>query len=537
MTGIASEFIRKLEKMNGDRSTFENHWDEVARLVLTRQDDFQNKHQTPGQRRGKDKYDDTAPLALERGAAAIEGILIPRGQQWHTIGLPEELLEDHEANVWAEDLTDFLFRKRYSAKANFASQAHEYIMSLLAFGTSVMAVEDIVGHGVRYKNLHLSENHIAENNLGNIDTNYRRYKLTARQAKEKFGDNAPPCVEKALEKEPMRELEFLHVVLPDEDGATDMPFASYHISVEDNTLIDVGGFRGFPYIVSRWVTAPNEIYGRSPAMTVLSEIKMLNQMRKTDLKARHQAVSPPILAADQATIRKLSMKPEKINYGTLDAAGNPLVRPYNTGNNIPVSNNGLEESRQVINDAFFVTLFQILVESPAMTATEVMQRAQEKGTLLSPTAGRQLSEFLSPLIEREISIYESYGIFEDDEILEMPESIKEREGEFEIEFTNPLTRMMGAEDGLATERTVQAMLPMAQLDPSILAPIDWKEYANIIRKANGAPTSLFKSDEQLEAEQAAAQEAQAMQQMIEAAPQVAGAVKDISQAQAMDREA
>ena len=38
----------------------------------------------------------------------------------------------------------------------------------------------------------------------------------------------------------------------------------------------------------------------------------------------------------------------------------------------------------VINDAFLVTLFQILTETPEMTATEVIERTREKGALLSP---------------------------------------------------------------------------------------------------------------------------------------------------------
>lgn len=532
--GIAKELLEKQEKIAAERSTFEQHWSEIAPLVLPRQDDFFNSRKTPGERRTSQKFDDTATLALERGSAAIEGVLIPRSQKWHGIKLPEEVRDDQEAQEWGDDLTDFLFRNRYSSKANFASQAHEYIMSLLAFGTGVMAVEDMVGDGIRYKALHLSEHYIMENYRGIIDTNYRRYQLTARQAKEKFRELAPPCVDKCIEKEPGKKLDFLHVVMPDEDGAQDLKFVSYHVSCEDGSLINVGGFKTFPYIISRWITAPGEVYGRSPAMNVLSEIKMLNQIRKTDLKARHMAVDSPILAADQRTIRKLSMKPGSINFGTLDMNGRPLVQPYQSGGNINISNDVLQQSRQVINDAFFVTLFQILVDSPSMTATEVLQRAQEKGTLLSPSAGRQMSEFLGPLIEREISIYEDYGVFEDDGLLPVPDAVKGLGVEFEIEYTNPLSRMMKAEDAVATTRTVQDLLPLAQLDPSILDPIDWREYADILREAYGSPARLFKSDEEIEEQAQAKAQAAQMQQMMSAAPQVAGAIKDIAQAEAME---
>jgi len=531
--GIAKDLIDKQAKLQTDRSTFEQHWAEISPLVLTRQDDFFDKHSTQGERRTKEKFDDTASLAAERGAAAIEGVLIPRGQKWHGIKLPDEIAKDHESQIWADNVRDFLFKMRYNSKANFASQAHEYIMGLLVFGTSVMSVEDIIGHGIKYRNLHLSEHYIMENSRGMIDVNYRKYEMTAKQAKEKFGENAPKSVEKCLEKEPNKKLPFLHVVMPDEDGASELPFASYHVSIEDNEMIgDVGGFKSFPYIISRWLTAPNETYGRSIAMTLLSEIKMLQQIRKTDIRARHHAVDPPILAADQHTIRKLSMKPGAINFGTLDMNGNPLVKPYQSGSSINVSNDIIEQSRTLINDAFFVNLFQILVDSPQMTATEVLQRAQEKGTLLAPNAGRQMTEWLGPMIDREIGIYEDYGVFEDDGILPMPEAVKSMGGEFEVEYTNPLTKMQNAEDALSTERVVQSLLPFSEL--GVLDKIDFNAYADIMHEANGAPAKLFKSDEALAEQQEQKAQQEQMQQMVQAAPQVAGAIKDIAQAESFE---
>lgn len=528
--GIAQDLLQKQSHLASERSTFEHHWAEIAPLVLTRQDDFFNERKNPGERRTKEKFDDTATLAIEHGAAAIEGVVSPRGQVWHGIGLPESVEEDQASMEWADRLTRFLFEKRYSARSNFASQLHETYMSLLAFGTGVLIVEDLLDGNVRYKSSHVSEHYYMENAVGRIDCDYRRYRLTARQALQKFKENAPPIVKRAAEKDPGKKLEFMHVVMPDEDGESGLPFVSYHVSVEDQSLIATGGFKSFPYIISRWTTSPNEIYGRSPAMTVLSEIKMLNAMRKTDLKARHMAVDPPILAADQHTVRRLAMKPGHINYGTLGPNGEALVQPYQTGGSIQTSNDGIEQSREFINRAFFLNLFQILVESPAMTATEVLQRAQEKGQLLTPTAGRQMSELLEPIIMREISIYEEYGLFQDGSPLALPEALKELGGEFSIEYTNPLSKMQKSEEALSTERTVQALLPLAQLDPSILDPIDWREYANIMREANGAPARLFKSDEELNAEKEAKAQAQQMQQMVAAAPQVAGAIKDIAQA-------
>ena len=243
------------------------------------------------------------------------------------------------------------------------------------------------------------------------------------------------------------------------------------------------------------------------------------------------AVDPPILAADQHTIRKFSMRPGALNYGALDAQGNPLVKAYNSGVNISASNDGTDQSREFINRAFFLNLFQILVESPAMTATEVLQRAQEKGQLLTPSAGRQMSELLEPMIMREIDIWGSYGVFEDGQILELPQSVKDAGGEFEVKYTNPLSRMQLADEALGVERTVQSIIPLAQFEPALLDKIDWNEYSDIIREANGAPAKLYKSDEEVGALVEQRQQKEQISQLVEAAPQVSGAIKDIAQAQ------
>ncbi len=533
--GLGAEIIRVQESLAADRATFEAHWQEVAPLVLSRQDNFFNETSPQGEKKADKKFDDTATLALERFAAAKESVRTPRAAKWHKIiPLDDKLLEDKSVMNWCDKYTDFLFKMRYRPAANYAKQQHECYMSDGAFGTSVLIVEDRVGSGALYKSSHIAEHYLMENMHGIIDRDYRRYKLTALQAAEKY-EELPPIIMNTLEKEPHQTFEFIHCVIPDEDNETKgMKYKSIHVAVEGQMLLKLKnrpamtGYKTFPYIVDRHLTAPNEVYGRSPAMNALSEIKMLNAMRKTDIRARHMAVDPPILAADQQSIRRFSMKPNAINYGTIDMAGNPLVRPYQTGGRIDVSNDGIEQSRQFINDSFYVTLFQILIDQPTMTATEVLQRAQEKAALIAPV---MTHDTLGQLIERETSIYEEYGIFEDGQPLELPPALKESGGAFGIEYTSPLAKAQRAEEALATERTVQAMLPLAQIDPSILAPIDWQEYAEIMRQANGAPSRLFKSKERLMAEEQAKAAQQEAMMVAQALPQVASSVKDIAQAQ------
>lgn len=539
---IAKEIIDLQSRLEGERSTFESHWKEIAQVILPRQDDFFQEQKQGGEKRNQNKYDDTGALALDRFSAAMESILTPRSSKWHGLSHPDQRVnENQEAAEWYDNVTDLLFRLRYSSKANFASQQHENYMSLGAFGTAVKIITDVPGGGFRYKSSHISEHFFMENMHGTVDTNYRKYRLTARQAREKFPDaQLPPAIEKALEKAPNEKFWFIHCVRPNEDYRPGQvaprfwKFVSHHIAMDGATHLSTGYFRTFPFIISRYVTSPNEVYGRSPGMIALSEIKMLNAMRKSDLRSRHMAIDPPILAADQATVRRVQMKPRHINYGGLDAAGNALIKPFDNHARIDLSNDVIQQSREFINDTFLVTLFQILVDQPQMTATEVLQRAQEKGALLSPTMGRQQTEDLGRMIERELDILDFYGYFDEDGPLPMPQAIRDAssEDDYKIEFTSPLNRMQKAEQALATERTIQSALPFVELMPEIMDNFDLDQYVEIMHDANGAPARLMRSKEEIEGIRTGRQQQQQLAALVEAAPSVAGSIKDIAQAEA-----
>lgn len=536
MSNIAKEIIDKQSSLESKRATYDSHCREVAELILPRQDQFFREQRTPGDKRSQKIIDTVAQLALTKFAAAMESILTPRSSIWHKLSTSnEQINEIQEVKEYLDYVNNILFKKRYASNANFSSQQHETYMSLGAFGTGVLQTsDDIENKGIRYKSTHISEHFFIENAVGSIDTNYRLYELTALQAAQKFGEeNLPKGIKKAVEKEPLERFKFIHCVIPNEDinrNALDyrgFKYKSFHVSIDENKLLGEGGFRTFPYHISRYVTAPNEIYGRSPAMMALGEIKMLNAIRKSDLRARHMAIDPPVLTSSERAISRLLLQPSAINYGTLDENGNPMVKPYQSGANINVSNDALNKSHEIINDAFLVTLFQILVETPQMTATEVLQRAQEKGALLSPTAGRQQSEALGPMIEREIDILAHSG-----QIPPMPQVLQEAAGEFEIEYTAPLNVMQKASEAAAATAIINDAVPLAEFYPAILNNFDFDAYLQIMREARGAPAKMFRTPEEIESiNQQQAQERQ-LQQALEAAPSVAGSIKDIAQAEA-----
>jgi len=536
MDSRADDVIREFEQMESDRGVWEEHWREIAERVLPRQNWFNASEKTPGEKRTEKIFDATAGLALERFAAAMESMLTPRTMRWHKLTTSDPALDDDmQVQAYLDQVTDILFQVRYNPKANFASQAHENYMSLGAFGTGAIFIDDIPGTGIRYKAINLSEIFIAENHAGVVDKVVRKFPLTARQAAQKWGyENMPGKIKTALEKHPEREFYFLHCVKPNEEkvfGRKDyrgMDWISYYICHDSRMVMSEGGYTSFPYAVSRYVTAPKEIYGRSPAMTILPDIKMINEMSKTVLRAAHKIVDPPLLLQEDGVLQAFNTRPGALNFGGVDENGRQVVQPLQSGARVDIGMDMMEQRRKVINDAFLITLFQILVESPNMTATEAMLRAQEKGALLAPTMGRQQSEMLGPMIERELDILARANV-----LPPMPEALVELGGDVQIEYVSPLNRAQRAEEGVAILRTLEAVTPLAQIDPTVMMIFKPEEIARELSEINGVPAKILRGKEEVAAMKAQQQQQAEAQALLQAAPIAANSAKTLAETAAL----
>lgn len=538
MSELSEALVREFEQLSGKRGVWESHWQEIAERVLPRADQFQGVREPKGTKKAEKVFDSTAPLALERFAAAMDSMLTPRSQRWHKLKSTDPLInKDHAAKEWFDEVTRILFSARYSPKANFASQAHENYMQLGAFGTGSMFIDENPRGGLRYKSIHLGQIYFAENHQGVIDTVFRKFPLTAKQAMQREDwQNLPEKITKA--QDPYQEFDFLHVVKPrkDFDGtrldAKGMEYISYYVSIEGKQLLAEGGYHTFPYPISRYVTAPEEVYGRSPAALVLPDIKMLNEMSKTDIRAVHKLVDPPLLLHDDGILGAGSMSvlttPGALNYGGVSADGRQLIQPLVTNARVDIAESKMDQRRRTINDAFLVTLFQILVDNPQMTATEAMMRAQEKGALLGPAIGRQQSEGLGRMIERELDILQRQGA-----LPPMPGLLIEAQGEYEIEYDSPLNRMQRAEEIVGIQRSLEMAIPLADIDPSVMDVFDLPELVRITTEVNGVPNKAIRSKEEVAEIKDAREQAEAQQAAIQQAQPVAGAMKDMAQAQAL----
>jgi hypothetical protein len=367
--------------------------------------------------------------------------------------------------------------------------------------------------------------------------------MTAEQAAQRVtAEKLPDMIRSKLDQRPDDKATYIHCVRPNyhrlvgSTGVQGMKYESWWVCRDARQIVGKGGFRTFPYAVSRYETRSGEAYGRSPAMMALADILMLNTMSQTMIQAQQLSVLPPLLAPHDGILGALgdgiSLEPAAINWGGIDpATGNPLVRPLMTGTQFQPVKEEIQSRRQSINAAFLVTLFQILVETPQMTATEALLRAQEKGALLAPVAGQQQSELLGPIVDREIDLLTRSGA------LPMPPRKLIEAGGFKLEYDSPLTQAMNASQGVGLMRTIEALAPLATADPSVMDVFNPDEIAPGMASINGVPAKWLRTKDEVGMIREGRKQQLDVEQLVKAAPGIGSAVKDVAAAQQMATQA
>lgn len=508
----ANTLIRDFEWLWSKQGNFRVLWNTTAQFVMPAWDNFIGEF-AEGVNRNTRIFDSTGIIANERFAAAMEAMLTPRAQVWAKIKARDEQLKDNPAiQRYLDQVNKILFSARYHPEANFSSQTDECYMSLGAFGNNLLFIDEAVGKCMRYRSVPLSELVWALNHQGQVNEIYRKFRYTAKQAISHWGDQGvPQSVRNIFARTPHEEIFFLHCIRPNHEyapgryGDKGKRFESWYIHLDSKSVLERSCYRVFPCAIGRYRVAPRENYGRGPATTCFPDVRTANEMMKTALRAGQKAVDPPILLAEESVLSNFNQRSGANNYGMMTADGKPLAMPFESKANFKVAEELLEGTRNVIRDTFLNTLFQILVQNPNMTATEALLRAQEKGELIAPAMGRQQSEFLGPLIHRELDILGAAG-----QLPPPPVELTRNGQGIDIEYTSPLARALRAEEGSAIMNTIQDLGVIAQIDPTVKAIIDTHGAVREMAQIRGMPAKLVRTDE--EADEILQQQAEQQQQ-------------------------
>lgn len=528
---LVHETLSEFTEIQQWRTVFASHWEEVAELIdVTSRNTFMpGNYNFPGQKKTDRQVDATGMVALSRFAAICDSLLTPSNSYWHGLeAVDDYVMKDRATRLWFEQATKILFKYRYMAEANFISQNQAKYKSIGAYGNSGLFIDELDQNmfgrkGLRYKACPMGELFFKDNHQGATDTVIRWFRLTARQCKQRWPDRFPAMLQTALDNNSEMLFDFLHRVYPNreyEKGRLDdkgKRFKSVYVCMQSKTLLQEGAYRSFPYEIQKYDQGPQEVYGRSPAMLVLPALKTLNAEKRTFLKQGHRAADPTLLSFDDGLL-SFDMSPGAMNPGGMNADGKRLIDILPTGQ-IQITEEMMKEERSLIDDVFLVNLFQILTETPTMSATEVIERTNEKGILLAPTVGRLRPD---SMVMRELDVLNSLGV-----LPPMPPRLREAKAALGVIFTSPLARAMKAQEAAGFFRTIEGAKELVAVtqDPSILDRFDFDVAMPAIASIQSVPESWMADDAKMAAKRKARADAAQRQEMIQAAPAAAAMMK------------
>ncbi len=513
------QICERFHKIKGERSTWEQHWQELADYTIPRKNEIVNKNGTKGEKKGAQLFDNTALVSAELLAGALHGLLTNPNTYWFELSTGDDEL-DKEDDV--REYLQMLSHKvhGYLNASNFQTEVHELYLDLVTFGTANMTVEEDDELIFTFSAKHISEVYISEDSKGRVSEVYREFEWDARQIVQEFCEGVTdtdyaalePLVGKkvvaALKKGDNTKFTVIHAVYLDSlTEKKTFPFCSQYVLEAEKLTLREGGFRRNPYLTPRWTKVSNEVYGRSPAMNALPECKTVNAMVKALIKGAQKMVDPPVQMPDDGAIRPLRVIPGGVNY--YRAGSNDRIEPIFNDSRIDIGAELMRDRQIRIREAFFVDQLQ-LQQGPQMTATEVNQRTEERMRLLGPMLGRQQAEFLRPLIERVFEILERRNL-----IPKPPEILSERD--ITVRYSSTIAKAQRMNEAQDLLRAFSAATPFIQMDPASMDNISADDALKEIWRTYGASQSVLRSRQEVEdmREQRAEAQQAAMQRQAE----------------------
>jgi len=525
----ADEIIDRMKTMIGDRSNFSARWQDCADYGMPGNNQITNKH-APGAKR-VDTFQTVGENCIIQLAAGLYSYMFPTDSKAFALKINnEKFAENEDVKQWLHNVTDILHL--HMIQSNFREAFFELLKSLGLFGTGCFQCEKgLKGQVLNFINFYMGEIYIDVDSRWNIDTVFRQFEYTARQAEQEFGrENLGEKVSIALDdpKKINDKFKFIYATYPRKgaDGKNKDPltmdYEVKYVSEDDKKIVKESGTPELSMQVSRFDRDATEKYGRSPMMKMLSDIQMLSEMKMVRIKAWEKMCDPPIVLPDDGSIWPLATQPGGVIH---KATGGDDPFWFEFKGDLNKLNDAIDQTTKDIKDGFFISLFELPEQGVQMTATEVIQRAEQKMRTLTPIIGRLQSEYFNPMIHRMIRILGEAGV-----LPVMPEELME--AEYSIEYLGRLALALKSLESQGFIMTMdQLKVAFGELDRTeYLDNFDIDKASRNLARNNGVPATWLKNEDTVKAEREQQMKAAQQQAAMEQLPGLAKAAADAGKA-------
>jgi len=544
LTGKRGALLKRWAALQNERTSWWSHWQEISTYLLPRSGRFLTEEQDRGRRKHNNIYDSTATRALQTLASGMMAGATSPARPWFRLTTPDPgLASKHHIKIWLDEVRD-LMMQRFQRSNTYRALAQVYL-ELGAFGTACSIITPHPDKLIHHHPLTAGQFCLATDPTGKIVTLFRQYELTVSEMVREFGvDKLSPSTRNKYDNNNLdTRISIVHAIEPNYDrdqtkvDDLNMAFRSCYFEEKANEhddLLRVSGFRDFPAVVPRWSAPGGDIYGSSPAMDALGDIKGLQHKALRLAQGIDYQTKPPVAITGELKDRDIDMLPGGRTFMNT-AAPNGGIKPLFEANNLNLNYllGNIQDDRRRIHETFFSDMFLMLANAgpdQRMTATEVAERHEEKLLMLGPVLERLHNELLEPLIDLAFVHLVQAGT--------LPPAPPELSGvDLNVEFVSMLAQAQRAIGSNSVDRFLGTLGGVAQMKPEVLDKLDADELVDAYADMLGVDPKLIVAsdkvamirDARARAEAAAAQTAQAQAQ--------AATAKDLSQSNTSDQNA
>lgn len=537
---------RRLAALKQDQATWITHWQELSNYWLPRHGDWlfrDTYNQNKGDKRNQHIIDSTVRYAVVTFQAGMMSGLTSPSRPWFRLTTPDpDLMELPTVKEWLY-LAETRLRE-WLAKSNLYSVLPSLYGDLGVFATSGMGCfgpskgSPAPNQPPVFTRYPIGSYYIGQNADQIVDTFYLEREMKVIQLVNKFGEkNCSDTVQKLYGgKQYDQRIKVVYSITSNANyngqylDNKNLPYSAVWFessrSDTDNAFLSESGFHEFPVMAPRWEVDTDSSYGMtSPGIDALGDAKALQFQQKRKAQAIDKLVDPPLQAPEKLRNSPISMLPGDVTYYDENEGARGVRSLYDFNPQIGTIIEDISEIQNRIKQGFFTDLFLIISNTqagPQQTAYEVAQLKEEKLLMLGPALENMNKGLLKPLIDR------SFGMMLRANMLPPPPP--ELHGmDLKIEYISILAQAQRMVALGSIERFMSFAGTAAQLNPAALDKVNFDQTIDDYAESLGIAPNIIVSDDQVAATRAVRAKQEAAQRMVENAPGLAGAAKDLSQ--------
>lgn len=513
-----------------ERSSWMTHWRDISDYQQPRAGRYFVTDRNRGDKRTNNILDNAAVFGSRTLAAGMMSGMTSPARPWFKLEIRDkDLMESSAVKEWLHDAAVLL--RTIFASSNTYRSLHTIYEELGLFGTAASIVLPDFDSVLHHYPLTIGEYALGTNAKGQVDTLCREFQMTVGQLVDQFGLNNVSQTVRDLHNrhEVDAWVDVVHMIEPRKtrdlakrDGQNKR-FASVYLEPgKDNydKFLSDSGFDRFPALTPRWVVTGNDIYGTSPGMECLGDVKQLQHQQLRKGQAIDYKVNPPLTVPTKYKEATKARLPGGVFYVDSIGAGQPVRSAFEVNLDLSHLMVDIQDVRERVRQSYYADLFMMLANDTrsGITATEVAERHEEKLLMLGPVLERLQNELLSPLIDIAFDYAERAGI--------LPEPPQELQGmEIKVEFISVLAQAQRAVAAQGVDRLLGTVGNLVAISPTIVDKIDFDQVIDDYGEMYGVNPKIIIPDDKVAALRADRAQQQQQAQMAAAAPAMVDAAK------------